>query len=206
MRVIFGIGNPGKEYENTRHNAGFDILDRFAEIHSLEFKPSKGEYFIAGSENIAAPFFLVKPTNYVNNSGLAALDIVERLEIDIENLLVIADDINLDIGKIRIRKSGGDGGHNGIASLIYHLNSDKFPRLRFGIGKDFQKGEMASYVLDKFDDEIQTLLEPKFNLCVDLIEEYTRGGLPHMLNYFSKNSVSDEDKLNNSSEAVEQEK
>ena len=206
MRVIFGIGNPGKEYENTRHNAGFEILDRFAEKHSLEFKPSKGDYYIAGSEKIAAPFFLVKPTTYVNKSGLAALDLVERLDVKIENLLIIADDINLDLGKIRIRKSGGDGGHNGIASLLYHLNSDKFPRLRFGIGKDFQKGEMASYVLDKFDDDTRTLLEPKFNFCVELIEEFTKEGLPSMLNYFSKNSVNDEDKLNNSSKAVEQEK
>ena len=200
MRAILGIGNPGREYENTRHNAGFDILDRFAESHSLVFKPSKGDYYLAGSEDFATPFFLIKPTTYVNNSGLAAKDFIEKYNLDANDLLVIADDINLDLGKIRIRKSGGDGGHNGIASLIYHLNTDQFPRLRFGIGNDFQKGNMASYVLDKFDDEIRTSLEPKFKFVSELIYEYVKGGLPYMLNFFSKNAVSSDDKSKKSSE------
>jgi len=205
LRAIFGIGNPGAEYENTRHNAGFDILDLFAEKHSLLFKPSKGDFYFAGSSIEATQFYLIKPITYVNRSGLAVLDFFEKYNIELEDFLVVADDINLDIGKIRIRKSGGDGGHNGIASIIYHLNTDQFPRLRFGIGSDFQKGNMASYVLDKFDSDTRTSLEPKFNFAVELIEEFLRGGISPMLNYFSKNSVRDNDKSETSSEVEDQE-
>lgn len=200
MRVILGIGNLGKEYENTRHNIGFDLLDKLAEKHSLVFSPSKFDYYIAGSPNGATPFFLIKPTTYVNRSGLAALDFIDHNNIDLENFLIIADDVNLDLGKIRIRKSGGDGGHNGIASIIYHLNSDQFPRLRFGIGNYFAKGEMADYVLSKFDDEEKTSLEPKIDFAVNLMDEFIRGGLVTMLNFFSKNSVNLDDNLKNSSE------
>lgn len=203
MRVIFGIGNPGKQYENTRHNVGFDLLDKFAEKHSMIFSASKFEYYIAGSPKNATPFFLIKPTTYVNRSGLAAFDFIEHNNIDIENFLVVADDINLDLGKIRIRKSGGDGGHNGIASIIYHLNTDQFPRLRFGIGNDFAKGKMADYVLSKFDDNEKTSLEPRFDFAVDLIDEFVNGGIDSMLNFFSKNSVRAEDNKNNSSEVKE---
>lgn len=200
MRVIFGIGNPGKEYENTRHNIGFDLLDKLAEKHSLVFSPSKFDYYIAGSPNSATPFFLIKPTTYVNRSGLAALDFIENTNIDLENFLVIADDINLDLGKIRIRKSGGDGGHNGISSIIYHLNTDQFPRLRFGIGNHFAKGEMADYVLSKFDDEERTSLEPRIDFTVNLMDEFIKGDLDTMLNFFSKNSVNVDDSSKNSSE------
>ncbi|MBU2491230.1 MAG: aminoacyl-tRNA hydrolase [Bacteroidetes bacterium] len=186
MRAVLGIGNPGKKYEDTRHNIGFIILNKFAEKHKLYFKPSKGEYFIAGSDFNASPFFLIKPATYVNLSGIAAKEFLDSYKVRLEDLLIVADDINLEPGKIRIRKSGGDGGHNGIASLIYHLQSDQFPRIRFGIGNDFEKGGMADFVLEKFSIEDQKIITPAINSTLEIIEQFLVSGLSTALNYFSK--------------------
>lgn len=186
MRAVLGIGNPGKKYEDTRHNIGFIILDKYVEKHRLYFKASKGEYFIAGSEINASPFFLVKPTTYVNLSGIAAKEFLDSYKVKLEDLLVVTDDVNLQLGKVRLRKSGGDGGHNGIASLIYQLQSDQFPRLRFGIGSDFEKGEMAEFVLDKFSNEDQKIINPAINSALEIIEQFIEGGLDTALNFFSK--------------------
>ena len=186
MRAVLGIGNPGKKYEDTRHNIGYSILNKFAEKHKLYFKASKGDFYIAGSEINASPFFLVKPTTYVNLSGIAANDVLDYYRINLEDFLVVADDINLPAGNIRIRKSGGDGGHNGIASIIYHLQSNNFPRLRFGIGDDFKKGEMAEFVLDKFSNEDYKIINPAINSTIEIIEAFIEGGLDTALNYFSK--------------------
>ncbi|OGU33671.1 MAG: aminoacyl-tRNA hydrolase [Ignavibacteria bacterium GWB2_35_6b] len=186
MRAVLGIGNPGKKYEDTRHNIGFKILDNFVDKHKLFFKASKGEFYIAGSEFNASPFFLVKPTTYVNLSGIAAKEILESFNVKLEDLLIIADDINLQTGKLRIRKSGGDGGHNGIASIIYHVESNQFPRLRFGIGNDFEKGEMANFVLDKFSNEDVKIINPAINSAIETIEHFIEGGYNTALNFFSK--------------------
>jgi len=186
LRAVLGIGNPGKKYEDTRHNIGFIILNKFAEKHKLYFKPSKGEYFIAGSDFNASPFFLIKPATYVNLSGIAAKEFLDSYKVRLEDLLIVADDINLEPGKIRIRKSGGDGGHNGIASLIYHLQSDQFPRIRFGIGNDFEKGGMADFVLEKFSIEDQKIITPAINSTLEIIEQFLVSGLSTALNYFSK--------------------
>ena len=186
MRAVLGIGNPGKKYEDTRHNIGFIILDKFAEKNKLYFKASKGEYYIAGSEINASPFFLIKPTTYVNLSGIAAKEFLDSYNVKLHDILVVTDDINLEPGKIRIRKSGGDGGHNGIASIIHHLQSDQFPRLRFGIGNDFEKGEMAEFVLDKFSDADQKNINPAIKTTLEIIDHFIEGGLDTALNFFSK--------------------
>jgi len=186
LRVILGIGNPGSKYELTRHNAGFMALDYFAIKHRLKFKPSKKDYYKAGGAIGATDFFLVKPTTYVNLSGVAANDIVNEFNIKPEDLLIVADDINLEEGRIRIKKGGSDGGHNGLKSIIYHLQTNNFPRLRIGIGNDFDRGEMADYVLDKFDETTLAQIKPSFDLCNDLILQFIIGGIKSMSDHFSK--------------------
>lgn len=188
MRIILGIGNPGRKYVDTKHNIGFIILDKFAQKYGLKFKPSKFGYIETGSSLDSSRFALIKPTTYVNNSGLAALDVLDYYNLPPEDLLVISDDVNLELGKIRIRKSGGDGGHNGLKSIIYHLNSDQFARLRFGIGDGFDEGEMADYVLSKFSKKNFDYLEQKIVFSVKLIEHFILGGSKEMLDFFSKNS------------------
>lgn len=188
MRVILGIGNPGKKYENTRHNIGFIVLDKFAEKLSLAIDKKCQNYKYVGSKLNTSPFFLVKPTTYVNLSGLAAQDICNKFEIPPEDLLIITDDLNLNEGKLRVRKSGGDGGHNGLKSLIYHLESNAFPRIRFGIGSDFSDGEMADFVLGKFSNSEMKNIENSIDFSVELIENFIKGGTKQMLDYFSSNA------------------
>lgn len=186
MKAILGLGNPGEEYINTRHNVGFMILDRFAEKYHLQFKPSKHDYYFASGELENFPFVLVKPLTYVNRSGESALDVLNDYKITLNDILIICDDLNLEFGKIRIRKTGGDGGHNGIASIIYSLNSDYFLRLRFGIGRNFEKGEMVNFVLSRFTENELSELTKKYDLAVELMESFILGGSETMLNLLSK--------------------
>lgn len=186
MRAVIGLGNPGKKYESTRHNIGFIILDEIAYKHKLTFKPSKNDYLYSEGSILSSDFFLVKPTTYMNLSGIAIVDFLSKYLITLNDILVIVDDVNLELGKIRLRQSGSDGGHNGLKSIIYHLQDDKFPRLRFGVGNKFEKGELADYVLDRFSQEELISIKESVNYTVELVEQFIVGGYKIMLDYFSK--------------------
>jgi PTH1 family peptidyl-tRNA hydrolase len=181
VRAVLGIGNIGSRYRRNRHNAGFLILDNLANELSIEFQQAKDEYYICGGRLKQNPFYLIKPVTYVNNSGIAALQFVNEYKLNVEDFLVVCDDINMETGKIRIRKSGGDGGHNGLASIIYHLNTNNFPRLRIGIGKDFTDGEQASYVLDDFSEDDENILSVVQNKTSILLKDFILGGIDSML-------------------------
>lgn len=197
MRILLGIGNPERRYSFNRHNVGFMLLDYFAKEHSIDFKPSKFDFYFAKGNLSSNPYLLVKPTTYVNNSGLAALQAVKKYETDIEDFLVIVDDINLQFADIRIRKSGGDGGHNGINSIIFHLQKDQFPRFRIGIGNDFAEGKMADYVLTDFNDNEKKVLLDTFKTGTTLLEEFITGGVNRMLDANSKLLKKEIDKNSN---------
>ncbi len=186
MRVILGIGNPGNLYKANRHNAGFILLDYFAKSHSLLFTPSKSDFYFCEGVIQDSKFLLVRPTTFINNSGTAAHFIIHNYGLAPQDLLVVHDDINLEISKIKIKISGGDGGHNGVSSIIYHLESDKFPRLRIGIGNKFEKGEMAEYVLSNFTREEKINLNDSFKFSSYLIEQFIIGGIKQLLDANSK--------------------
>ncbi|TSA26850.1 MAG: aminoacyl-tRNA hydrolase [Ignavibacteriales bacterium] len=186
MRSIVGLGNPGKRYDFTRHNVGFQILDQFAKRNKIKFKASKRDYFYSEGLLRSSDFFLIKPSTYMNLSGVAVLDFVSEYSIDLEDLLIVYDDVNLQPGQIRLRRSGSDGGHNGIKSIIYHLQNDSFSRLRFGIGSEFEKGDMAEFVLDKFSSNEMKLVDESMVFAVELIERFIAGGYKSMLDHFSK--------------------
>ena len=181
MRIILGIGNTGNRYLYTRHNAGFLFLDYFAGKKNLSFKASKHEYYYSQGKTGESGFFLIKPTTYVNNSGIAALHAADEFGVAVEDILVVADDINLPLTEIRIRASGGDGGHNGLKSLIYHLNSNQFPRIRLGIGSSFKEGDKAEYVLSPFNPDELGLIKETFEKGVIIADEFIKGGLKGML-------------------------
>lgn len=162
------------------------LLDYFARKENLSFKASKKDYFYALGESDSSPFVLIKPSTYVNLSGTAAKNALAQFGIEIEDLLVVCDDINLQTAQLRIKPSGGDGGHNGVSSIIYHLESDKFPRLRFGIGRNFQPGQMADYVLSPFSKDEFALLEQSFESGSQLLKAFISGGLKSALDYYSK--------------------
>lgn len=185
MRVILGIGNPGKKYTDTRHNVGFIVLEEFAKKFCCSFDKETTNYKFLGSEIDASPFLLIKPKTFVNLSGLAAKEILTRYQISPADLLVIVDDLNLPVGKLRLRKSGGDGGHNGLYSIINSIGSNQFSRIRFGIGNNFSEGEMADYVLSKFTEEEGKLIKPSIETCLNLIENFVTGGIDKSLNFFS---------------------
>jgi len=186
VRAILGIGNPGMKYQRNRHNAGFLVLNYFANNFALSFNPSKGDYYYSEGLIDNNKFFLILPTTYVNNSGIAAKQFLDLYHYSLKDFLVICDDINLPTGKIRMRSSGGDGGHNGLASIIYHLNSDQFPRLRIGIGDEFEDGFLADYVLSDFDEGEQEKLNLSFKNASILIKEFIYGGIDAMQNANSK--------------------
>jgi PTH1 family peptidyl-tRNA hydrolase len=186
VRAVLGIGNIGLRYQRNRHNAGFLVLDYFAQNRSIKFKAAKGDYYICEGDLNQVHYFLIKPSNYVNNSGVAALQFLEKHKIDISDLLVVCDDVNMEMGKLRVRKSGGDGGHNGLASIIYHLNSDQFPRLRIGIGSDYNEGELSSYVLDDFSENDAKIFKTVLKDSSHLVEEFIIGGIEALLNANSK--------------------
>lgn len=197
MRLILGIGNPGSKYKNNRHNVGFIILDHLASLNSISYTTARGDYHSASGSLEGNDYQLIKPTTYVNNSGVAAKQALEKYNLDVKDLLVIHDDVNLRRSEIRLKARGGDGGHNGLNSLIYHLMSDEFPRIRVGIGNDFEKGEMVRYVLSDFGKEEMKELNENFETIKTLINEFITGGINKLLDANSRISNPDKNSENN---------
>jgi len=196
LKAIIGLGNPGARYENTRHNIGFMIVDAFANKHKLSFTPDKGEYYSVGSNLVTSHFYLYKPTTFMNLSGNAVSEIIEKNNIELEDLLIITDDINLPTGKIRFREAGGDGGHNGLGSIIYSLETDQFNRLRFGVGNEFGDGEMPAYVLDNFYENEKEIIRLGVGFSVQLIEKFILDGKKEMMNFYSNEINNIQEKIN----------
>lgn len=165
--IIAGLGNPGMEYDNTRHNAGFNVLDTLASqlgenINRLKFKGKTAEASIGGKRCL-----LLKPTTYMNNSGESIVQAMEFYKIDIAHVIVVCDDISLDTGKLRIRRKGSHGGHNGLRSICELTGSDDFPRIKIGVGKKPHPDyDLAKWVLGKFGKEdAERMKESAENAC-----------------------------------------
>lgn len=185
MRAIIGLGNPGNRYQLTRHNAGFLLLDYLAEYFNLQFVPSRYDFYWAKGSFQNSPFILLKPATYMNNSGIALLQLQESENVKSTDMLVCYDDFDLNPGDVRIKSGGGAGTHNGIESIIYHLNTNEFPRLRIGIGRNFSRGEMADYVLGNFEKQDFEKLLASFDFCRELVLHFITGGLRGMLDQHS---------------------
>jgi PTH1 family peptidyl-tRNA hydrolase len=171
------------------------LLDYLAEKYTLKAIPSKNDYYFCEGKLNNSEYSLIKPSTYVNNSGIAARAALNHYGTDVTDLLVVHDDINLDFSVIKTKISGGDGGHNGLSSIIYHLISDQFPRIRIGVGNNFKQGEMADFVLSDFNSEEQPKLKELFITAGHLIEEFIKGGIKQLLDANSKLTKSDQDNL-----------
>mgnify|MGYP000854141044 FL=1 len=186
MKLIVGLGNPGKEYENTRHNVGFIVVDKFATDKKLDYSNYGSLYYLAEKKSNNS-YALLKPLTYMNLSGKAVKHYVNKNDIHISDILVIYDDLALPFGSFKFKPKGGDGGHNGIKSIISELNSQEFPKLRIGIGNNFSKGQMADYVLNKFSFEELTELENLYkNNLIHIINNFLHRGIKGALDYLSK--------------------
>ena len=163
MYVVVGLGNPGKQYDKTRHNVGFDVIDILAEEYGISVSKIKHKALIGEGRVGSEKVLLVKPQTYMNLSGETLIDIYNYYKIDMENIIVIYDDIDLDVGKIRIRKKGSGGTHNGMRSITKCLGSTDFPRVRVGVSKPRPGQDLADFVLSRFRkeeaDDLQVGLE-----------------------------------------------
>ena len=194
MFVIAGLGNPGKKYENTRHNMGFITIDQLASKHDikvdkLKFKALVGEGRIAGQKVV-----LVKPQTYMNLSGESIREIMHFYKLEPEELIVIYDDIDIETGSVRIRKFGSAGTHNGMKSVVYQLQSDRFPRIRIGIG-DKRKGNLADFVTGGFSKDEVPILEEAVASSINAVECIVVSGIDKAMNQYNikKKPKKDED-------------
>lgn len=183
MKLIVGLGNPGREYENTRHNIGFDVIDYLAErfgvnINKIKFKGLMGDFIYEGEKII-----LLKPSTFMNLSGESVREAMDFYKINIDDIVVVYDDIALDVGRIRIRPSGSDGGHNGIKNIIYQLNSDKFKRVRVGVGAP--KGDLVSHVLGKFTQQERSVLEDVIKVSAEAVLDIIKNGVQSAMNKYN---------------------
>ncbi len=184
MHVVFGLGNPGKRYLNTRHNIGFILLDYIQSIHKVPFRPGKGDYYFMqfqlGDETVLG----VKPTTYMNLSGIAVRQVVEQFGIELKNILVVLDDFQLPFGTLRFRKKGSAGGHNGLKSIIAELGTENFARLRIGIGNHFE--DPVEFVLSDFTQQEIEGLKQLLPVTYKGIVAWVNEGIEQAMNQFNR--------------------
>lgn len=184
--LVVGLGNPEPKYDTTRHNAGFMAIDRIAQkvgcrVDQLKFKSLYGMCEIEGKK-----VMLMKPSTYMNLSGEAVREASQFYKIDPEHIIVIFDDISLDVGKMRIRRKGSDGGHNGIKNIIYLTGSDKYPRIKIGVGKKPHPDyDLAAWVLGHFSDEDMKNLSPVLDNSFEAVKEIVKGNIDRAMNLFN---------------------
>ena len=183
MFLIVGLGNPGKEYENTRHNIGFNAIDEIAkryniEVNRIKFKGVYGDGFINGEKVI-----LLKPSTYMNLSGESVREVMDFYKLTDEDVLIIYDDISLEVGRLRIREKGSAGGHNGIKSIISNLGGDKLPRIKIGVGQP--KGDLVNHVLGKFSQEDMKILNDVLKVVVDASEVIVKDDAKEAMNKYN---------------------
>jgi len=174
--LIIGLGNIGPEYAHTRHNIGFDVLDAFV-IKQGGFFKSDRLADVAEVKWKGKTFICIKPTTFMNLSGKAFKYWMDKEKVEVENTLTIVDDLALPITKLRLRASGSDAGHNGLKDIQLTLGTDAYPKLRFGIGSDFKKGQQIDFVLGKWNTNEKKIVESKIEKCVEVIEAFASIGL-----------------------------
>ena len=183
------MGNPGRRYAGTRHNAGFDVLDLLAERHRLEWESGPADALLARWRSGGALF--VKPVTFVNLSGHALGDLLRFYKIETGDLLVVVDDINLELGRLRARRAGSAGGHNGLKSVIAELGTEEFARLRIGVGRGDARRDLADHVLAKFDPEERSDVAEAVGRSADAAELFVTEGIGAVMNRFNRKEDGD---------------
>lgn len=182
--LLVGLGNPGDEYSHTRHNIGFQVMDAIASAHKVTFATVRHGW-LAQFRSKGAFFLLLKPNTYMNLSGKAVQYWLTEENISTEALLVITDDLALPFGVLRMKGKGGDGGHNGLKSIQEVLNTQSYPRLRFGVGSDFQKGQQVDYVLGKWNAEEKAALSERVDRATQACISFGAAGLQLAMTQFN---------------------
>ena len=185
MFIIAGLGNPTREYEGTRHNVGFDVIDRLAARYNIDVDVKKHRALIGKGMIAGQKVILAKPQTYMNLSGNAVRYWLQKENIPIENLLVVVDDLALPFGSLRLKPRGSDAGHNGLKHIQQILGTDAYARLRFGIGNDFPRGGQIDFVLGTFPTEEEKLLPERLERAGEIIKEFCLAGIQNAMNHFN---------------------
>jgi PTH1 family peptidyl-tRNA hydrolase len=186
MYIIIGLGNPTREYQATRHNIGWDAITRISDDYNipLDFKKHKaicGKGYIGGEKVVIA-----QPVTYMNLSGESVRELADFYKVSNEEIIIIYDDISLDVGQLRIRKKGSAGGHNGIKSIISHLGSDEFPRIKVGVGDKPKDWDLADYVLSRFQGEEQAAIREALKNASDACKTIITSGMEEAMNIYNR--------------------
>ncbi len=187
--LIAGLGNTGAEYEHTRHNIGFDVVNAFVQKHQGSFRIDRHAY-VSEIKWKGRSFICICPTTFMNLSGKAIKYWMEKEKIPLENLLVILDDVALPVNKMRIRHQGSAGGHNGLRNIEEVLGTRDYPRLRFGIGNDYPKGRQVDFVLSRWKKEEEPLVKLKIDKAVEAIEDFATQGITSVMNRINNQEFS----------------
>jgi PTH1 family peptidyl-tRNA hydrolase len=190
MKVIVGLGNPGRKYAGTRHNVGFEVVDALARRHGLTWESAPAEAVLAKWR--AAGALLVKPLTFMNLSGYAVGDLLRYFKLDVSDLLVIVDEAQLELGRLRARPNGSAGGHNGLKSLIEQLGTDQFARLRIGVGRGDSRRDLADHVLATFDRDEQATVDDALERATAAAELFVDEGIGPVMNRFNRKEDRDD--------------
>lgn len=185
MYLIIGLGNPEPEYSNTRHNMGFDTINIIAQNNNINISKSKFKGLCETGIIQGKKVILLKPQTYMNLSGESVKEVVNFYNIELENIIVIYDDMDIEKGKIKIRKKGGSGSHNGMKSVIKELQFSEFARVRVGIGQPDFRNDMVNYVIGKVSEEEQKILQQGVNSAAEAVEEIIKNGIDIAMNKFN---------------------
>ena len=188
--LILGIGNVGDEYDNTRHNIGFDVLDELSKLLNVNFESVKLAQR-AESKFKGKKIILIKPNNYVNNSGKSLIYWSNKEKVSTDNILIICDDLNLYFGNIKIKSSGTAGGHNGLKDIEDYLGTSNYPRVRVGISNN-KKASMSDYVLGKWTESEQNHIKKIITISTDIIFSFIQAGIERTMNFYNKKNFIDE--------------
>ncbi len=195
MKLIVGLGNPGRRYRETRHNIGFAVADELARRGGVAFESAPAEALLARARNLGPDgTLLLKPLTMMNASGFAVSEIARYFRIAFGDILVVADDVNLPLGRLRARPAGSAGGHNGLRSIIEQLGTTEFPRLRVGVGRGDPRRELADYVLGGFDTDERPVVIEAIERATDASELFVAEGIERVMNRFNgPGDIRDED-------------
>ena len=183
--IVVGLGNPDRKYENTRHNAGFIGVDKLAEKHGVTIDRLKYKSYCATVEIGDKRVLLMKPQTYMNNSGQAVVEAMNFYKIPPENIVIIFDDISLDVGLMRVKRKGSDGGQKGMRSIIYLSGKDNFPRVKIGIGHKPEKWDLADWVLSQFTDDERKTIDGIADKAADAVERILNGDIDKAMNLYN---------------------
>ncbi len=187
MYIIAGLGNPSSQYEGTRHNVGFDVIDRLADKYHISVTTKKNRALTGTGYIEGQKVLLIKPQTYMNLSGESLWGFVDFFKIDVEEeLIVVHDDISLDVGQLRIRKKGSAGGHNGMKNIIQHLGTQVFPRIKVGVGEKPKNYDLADYVLGHFSKAEKEQMDEGYDKAVSAIEKIVAGEIDAAMNEFNR--------------------